>query len=128
MKPLGWRCCGRLMYTARSERDEEGTPVHVRRCRDCGRSIETEERILREGVFHLRADSARARNRRYNAYDPRTCSVCAAVYLNGRYAGHIVAKRHQRALARRRRTPERLAGHREASRRYRERLRQDRAA
>lgn len=121
-----WRCCGRLMYVAVSERDDEDTPIHVRRCHECGHTIETEERVLRSGSFQLRADSARARNRRYEQHQLRTCTVCGATYqrIRGGYAAHITKPKHQRALAQRRR--ENRWKRIEANRRYRERRKADR--
>ena len=121
-----WTCCGEFMYMARSERDDEGTPVHTRRCHTCGATVETEERLLRRGSFHLRAESARARNRRYASFDPRLCRVCQNQYYRRGYGRHIKEQRHQRALAIRRR-----ANHWkqvEAQARYRGRLRIERVA
>jgi hypothetical protein len=99
-----WRCCGVLMYMARSERDEDGVPIHFRRCHTCGLSIETEERVLQRGSFALRASSALRRNRRYEQHTQRTCSVCEGSYsrIQGGYAVHISKPAHQRALAHRR--------------------------
>ena len=118
-----WRCCNRLMYTSRTERDEEGTPIHVRRCHTCGSTIETEERVLRRGSFELRASSARSRNRRYEQHTKRVCKVCGGIYsrIRGGYTSHIATPAHQRALAARR-----AANHWkqvEAQRRYRQRQR-----
>jgi len=114
-----WYCCGDLMYMARSERDDEGTPVHSRRCRACGRKIETEERILRAGSYRFRATSARRRDQRYERYESKQCRVCNRSYMRGRYGRHIPIKEHQRALARRR--AENHWKQVETQRRYRER-------
>lgn len=99
-----WRCCGRRMYVARTEYDEDDTPIHVRRCHLCGSCVETEERVIRRGSFELRASSARRRNRRYEQHEKRSCAVCGSIYqrIRGGYSSHITKPAHQRALAERR--------------------------
>jgi len=112
-----WGCpCGSVRNRVRyTEKDEDGHPIRMRTCLDCGTHWETEERVISRGSWYLRAQRRRDRAKLIRDAKKRKCLICQQTIHVGAYYPHTYTPRHQNALEQRRV----LSGRTELARAYR---------
>lgn len=96
-----WACpCGakRGMKVVRTEHDEDGLPIRLRVCGNCGETLATEERPIPLVSFYPRAQSHDERTRQAEKRKPRTCRLCGRRYTYGAYSTHVRTDGHKAAL------------------------------
>lgn len=105
-----WKCiCGAKtgMQVVKTEHDEDGKPIRIRKCKNCGDHMATIEEPINLDSFYGRAESHRRNGLRSLRRKPRYCKFCErkygekskqSEYRYRNYSDHIILPQHLAAI------------------------------